>query len=462
MLMLIAVTSAAANAADQPVTITTVAGFVPGDDAKVTTPITVHLPSAAAVGVRIVAPGGVAVRTLTSGASLPAGDSVLRWDGRADDGAQVPAGSYVVSLVVLPSDPGSAGAGGSAQAAIAVDRPVVEITDLKLMRGVLGASPASSALSAQLSMSRRGFLSAVIADGFGRVMANLQVGAITAGPHPLVWRGVTDAGAAVPDGTYHLLVAASAGGLPSRTVSLPLGVDRTAPTISLTNLQLAPHVTRRARTITLRLTSSEAGRVEVVNGRHVARAVVAAGSHGVVVDLAALRLTRRQQAHGAHLRVQVIDLAGNPSPVRSVTIRRMAVRSIGLLLPTRPLPPVVPTASASSAQAADIAMRYLGVPYVWAGSTPLGFDCSGLVMYAFSNVGVLLPHSTYIDWTLGTHVSMDQLQKGDLVFFNGREHMGIYLGNGQFVHAPHTGDVVKVSSLTGWYARTFDGGVRLS
>jgi cell wall-associated NlpC family hydrolase len=108
-----------------------------------------------------------------------------------------------------------------------------------------------------------------------------------------------------------------------------------------------------------------------------------------------------------------------------------------------------------------IAMQYLGVPYVWGGASPSGFDCSGLVMYVFSQVGISLPHSSYAQYGYGTAVSMSQLQPGDLVFFDGLGHVGIYVGGGNFIHAPHTGDVVKISSLTGWYASTFVGGRRL-
>ena len=108
-----------------------------------------------------------------------------------------------------------------------------------------------------------------------------------------------------------------------------------------------------------------------------------------------------------------------------------------------------------------VAMRYLGVPYVWGGSTPRGFDCSGLVMYAFGQIGISLPHSSYAQFAMGTAVSISQLQPGDLVFFAGASHVGIYIGGGQIIHAPHTGDVVKISSLTGWYTAEFAGGRRI-
>jgi cell wall-associated NlpC family hydrolase len=108
-----------------------------------------------------------------------------------------------------------------------------------------------------------------------------------------------------------------------------------------------------------------------------------------------------------------------------------------------------------------IAMRYLGVPYVWGGASPSGFDCSGLVQYAYAQLGNSVPHSTYALWPMGVAVSRSQLQPGDLVFFNGLGHMGIYIGNNQMIHAPHTGDVVKISSLTGWYASTYMGARRI-
>jgi cell wall-associated NlpC family hydrolase len=109
-----------------------------------------------------------------------------------------------------------------------------------------------------------------------------------------------------------------------------------------------------------------------------------------------------------------------------------------------------------------IAMQYLGVPYVWGGASPSGFDCSGFSMYVFAQIGVSLPHHAASQYGMGSPVSRSELAPGDLVFFNGLGHMGIYIGGDQFIHAPHSGDVVKISSLSqDWYARTWVGARRL-
>jgi peptidoglycan DL-endopeptidase CwlO len=109
-----------------------------------------------------------------------------------------------------------------------------------------------------------------------------------------------------------------------------------------------------------------------------------------------------------------------------------------------------------------VALSQLGTPYVWGGSAPGGFDCSGLVMWAYAQVGVSLPHSSYAQYGYGVPVSRDELAPGDLVFFDGLGHVGIYIGGGQFVHAPHTGDVVKISSLgESWYSANFVGARRI-
>jgi peptidoglycan DL-endopeptidase CwlO len=112
----------------------------------------------------------------------------------------------------------------------------------------------------------------------------------------------------------------------------------------------------------------------------------------------------------------------------------------------------------------SIALQYLGTPYVWGGASPSGFDCSGFVMYVYAQVGVSLPHYTVAQWDYPNSVEVPRsaLEPGDLVFFAGLGHVGIYVGNGEFVHSPHTGDVVRIDSLSeGWYAATYDGAKRI-
>ena len=132
---------------------------------------------------------------------------------------------------------------------------------------------------------------------------------------------------------------------------------------------------------------------------------------------------------------------------------------------TAPLPIPVTSAvplPAGHPDAASVAARYLGVPYAWGGATPAGFDCSGLVVYVYAQLGIALPHYTGALWALGVPVSRDQLQQGDLVFFDALDHVGIYIGAGQFIHAPHTGDVVKVSTMSsGNYASSYVGARRI-
>lgn len=109
------------------------------------------------------------------------------------------------------------------------------------------------------------------------------------------------------------------------------------------------------------------------------------------------------------------------------------------------------TVSATGNSIVDYAYQFLGIPYVWGGTSPSGFDCSGFTQYVFRNAaGVNLPRTTYEQINVGTPVAYSDLQPGDLVFPH-TGHVGIYVGNGQMIHAPSTGDVIKVSSVYKFY-----------
>jgi cell wall-associated NlpC family hydrolase len=125
-----------------------------------------------------------------------------------------------------------------------------------------------------------------------------------------------------------------------------------------------------------------------------------------------------------------------------------------------PAPPPILGDGSGHPEAAKIALQYLGVPYVWGGASPSGFDCSGLVMYVYAQLGISLPHYTVAQWNVTEPISSSQMQPGDLVFFDHLGHVGIYIGGGQFVDAPHTGSVVRIDSLSGW-GGSFDGARRV-
>jgi cell wall-associated NlpC family hydrolase len=112
--------------------------------------------------------------------------------------------------------------------------------------------------------------------------------------------------------------------------------------------------------------------------------------------------------------------------------------------------------------AAQIALEYIGDPYLWGGESPTGFDCSGLVTYVFAQLGITLPHYAAGQYGFGVAVPAGQLQPGDLVFFDNLNHVGIYIGANQFVDAPHTGTFVRIDSLSdSWYASRYVGAQRI-
>jgi peptidoglycan DL-endopeptidase CwlO len=100
-------------------------------------------------------------------------------------------------------------------------------------------------------------------------------------------------------------------------------------------------------------------------------------------------------------------------------------------------------------RAVQIANKLTGIRYVWGGASPRsGFDCSGLVQYVYARLGIALPHYTVSQYRRGRAVSRSRLRPGDLVFFSGLNHVGIYAGGGKYIHAPRTGLTVRWASLS--------------
>lgn len=109
----------------------------------------------------------------------------------------------------------------------------------------------------------------------------------------------------------------------------------------------------------------------------------------------------------------------------------------------------------------QLATRHVGHPYAWGGASPEGFDCSGFVMYVYGKVGVALPHNAARQYAYGTPVRRDELEPGDLVFFDRLRHNGIYIGDGKFVHASKRGGV-KISRVNGhWFRERWTGARRV-
>ena len=120
----------------------------------------------------------------------------------------------------------------------------------------------------------------------------------------------------------------------------------------------------------------------------------------------------------------------------------------------------IPTANTVGAQALQAALSRLGDPYVWGAVGPNEFDCSGLVMWAYAQVGMSLPHYTGSQWNSGVHVSRNDLEPGDLVFFfSNISHVGMYIGNGLMIDAPNFREVVRVEPI---YWSAFVGAVRIA
>ena len=204
------------------------------------------------------------------------------------------------------------------------------------------------------------------------------------------------------------------------------------------------------------------------------QAAVAAGGRSEV-GLVGLRLSLGARESGLKAGSQVlVGLPVKPSPQKTHTVanitRSAPLAMLGFMGDgpgiADPAPISYFAAGPVGQQAAAIATHDLGVPYLWGGASPItGFDCSGLVMYVYAKLGIQLQHYTGAQIHEGIPVPRAMLRPGDIVFFFAHggvpDHEGMYIGNGQFIQAPHTGDVVKISNLSDpQYALGYVGAVR--
>jgi cell wall-associated NlpC family hydrolase len=182
-----------------------------------------------------------------------------------------------------------------------------------------------------------------------------------------------------------------------------------------------------------------------------------ASIHTSISQLQAQEAARERAARAAAEARLKAEIAARKAAEQAAAAQATQSSSAPTLTP--PPPVSVPTggSGAGHAAAASIALRYLGVPYVYGGASPSGFDCSGLVMYVYAQLGISLPHYTVAQWNATQPVSSPA--PGDLVFFDGLGHVGIYLGGGRFVDAPHSGSVVRIDSMSGF--GSFDGARRV-
>jgi peptidoglycan DL-endopeptidase CwlO len=188
-----------------------------------------------------------------------------------------------------------------------------------------------------------------------------------------------------------------------------------------------------------------------------------ASIHSSLQQLVAQEQERERAAKAAalaRLQAQLAEQAREKKAAAAAAAAAQQSTSSSSSTPTSIVPPPGPPIASNGAghpQAASIALRYLGVRYVYGGASPSGFDCSGLVMYVYAQLGISLPHYTVAQWNATQPVSSPE--PGDLVFFDGLGHVGIYIGNGQMVDAPHTGSVVRIDSISGFGA--FNGARRV-
>jgi cell wall-associated NlpC family hydrolase len=153
-------------------------------------------------------------------------------------------------------------------------------------------------------------------------------------------------------------------------------------------------------------------------------------------------MPRRLLAFAVFLLAALVLLVGPASSARPVRAVGPVKSPAQFVLPKRPKPLTI------AARAVSLARTQLGVPYRYGGASPAGFDCSGLVMWVYGRLGLSLPHNAAALYGVGRPVPRSRLRPGDLLFFSGLGHVGMYIGRGRMIHSPQSGQSVEIQSLS--------------
>lgn len=186
-------------------------------------------------------------------------------------------------------------------------------------------------------------------------------------------------------------------------------------------------------------------------------------------DASTVALSNNSSNQGQSSQAQTVDSAANNSPSAAIdsganlvaTSNNSATSSVNSGISVQSggnqSAASAPVHTATSGGVVGIAAQYLGVPYVWGGTTPAGFDCSGFVQYVYAQAGISLPRTTYAQAALGTPISVSEAQPGDLLFWgsgNNCYHVAIAVGGGRYIHAPAPGQSVSYGSVAGFAPST--------
>lgn len=319
--------------------------FVPDwDGSRDTTRIRVRTNDPATISVVVRARDGRVLRVLANGLAVPTGRTDLWWDGRDGGGAVVAPGRYTVAVSAIARS--RRAARERRELAVRVRSPRVSVHGLQLVRGYVSAVAGRRSTSASFQLGARGLVSAAIAQANGTVVRNLLRGSRRGGRARVAWDGRGDLGGRVRDGSYLLLVSATAGQMPSATLRAPLLVDTVRPRLVSTRRVVQAGLRNGRVLAVLRLHASEQGQL-VVRARSGRRyqVHVRAGRRSIALPAAQLGIRAGTRPAAWRLRLVLSDAAANASGARVVVQVPARPHSSS---PAPPTPPVTTPGGALS------------------------------------------------------------------------------------------------------------------